>query len=88
MRPARRKDERSCRENEGEQLLTDVEEPPRELGIARRPLGEGRLAHELIGLVVQVVLEIVAQQQGQKGGLQIVIVAEGGGALRGEKGTA
>ena len=40
-------------------------------------LGKDRLGHELLSLVVQVVLQVVPQQQVQKGGLAVGIMAQG-----------
>jgi hypothetical protein len=67
--------------------LTNIVVPPRQLSVACRALGEGRLGNELVGLVVEAVLEVVAKKEGEEGSLQVVVVAESGGALGGEKGA-
>lgn len=70
---------------------SEVVEVSRELGVAGR-LGEGRLGHELVGLVEQVVVEVVSEQEVDEGGLEVLVVAEGGRSVGSEqqsgKGTA
>lgn len=68
--------------------LTEIVVPPRELVVLRRPLRELRLADQPVRLLVQAVLEVVPEQEREERRLQIVVVAEGGGPLRGEESTA
>jgi hypothetical protein len=53
----------------------EVVEVAGELGVAGR-LGEGRLGDELVGLVEQVVVEVVAQQQVDERRLEVLVVPE------------
>lgn len=68
--------------------LTEIVVPPRELVVLRRPLRELRLADQPVRLLVQAVLEVVPEEEREERRLQVVVMAEGGGALRGEESTA
>ena len=68
--------------------LTDVVVPPRELAVLGRLLRELGLGHEAVGLLVQAVLEVVAQEEREERRLEVVVVAQRGRALRGEEGPA
>lgn len=57
---------------------------PRELRVARGR-GEGGLGDELVGLVVEVVGDVAAQEAVDEGGLRFIIVPQRRGALCGEE---
>lgn len=66
---------------------TDVVVPPRELGVASGRSREGSLGDEVVGLVVKVVLEVVAEKEGEEGRLEVVVVTKGGSSLSCKKGS-
>lgn len=63
---------------------TEVEQVSRALRVAGA-LWPGDLADEFVGLVVQVGVEVVAQKTIDKGCLEVFVVAQEGGGLRGEQ---
>lgn len=67
-------------------VRTEVVVPPRELVVLRRGLGELGLADEAVGLLVQTVVEVVAQEEREERRLEVVVPAEGGRPLRREEG--
>jgi hypothetical protein len=56
----------------------------RKLGVAGRR-GEGGLRDELVGLVIEAVLEVAAEKTVDEGGLRLVVVSQGSSALGGEE---
>lgn len=82
------RDSRSlCAEKRGGRR-TDVVVPPRELAVLGRALWELRLGHEAVGLFVQAVVDVVAQQEREERRLEVVVVSQGGRALRREERAA
>lgn len=67
---------------------TEVVVPPCELAILRAAFGELRLADELVCLLVEAVVEVVAQEKGEERRLEVSVVAKGGGTVGSEEDAA
>lgn len=67
---------------------TEVVEPSGEYFVRCDGEGKGGFGNELIRLIVEIVLKIVAKEESEEGRLEMIVLAQSGGSLSGEESSA